>query len=206
MKAPAEKINLLGLDLPAMREFFSRLGEKPFRAGQVLRWIHQRGVINFDAMSDISKSLREQLKQIAVIRLPVVTEEYHSVDGCRKWIIQVDSGSKVECVFIPETGRGTLCVSSQAGCSLDCSFCATGKQGFDSNLTSAEIIGQLWWANKTLGGFEDVTNRPVSNVVMMGMGEPLLNFDNVIASGKPDDGGFCLRFVQASCHYQYFGV
>jgi len=182
MTTSTQKVNLLGLDLPAMQEFFARLGEKPFRAGQLLRWIHQRGVIEFDAMTDISKPLREQLKQTAEIRLPVITDEYHSIDGCRKWIVQVDSGSKVECVFIPEAGRGTLCVSSQAGCSLDCSFCATGKQGFDSNLTSAEIIGQLWWANAALGGFENSHNRCVSNVVMMGMGEPLLNFDNVITA------------------------
>ena len=154
--------------------------KKPFRASQVMRWIHQRGVTEIDQMTDISKDLRARLKELAEIRLPKIVDQYHSVDGSRKWIIEVTSGSRVECVFIPESGRGTLCVSSQAGCSLDCSFCATGKQGFDSNLTVAEIIGQLWWANKELGGFDDTAERPVSNVVMMGMGEPLLNFDNVV--------------------------
>jgi len=162
-----------------MQAFFVELGEKPFRASQVMRWIHQRGVTEIDQMTDISKDLRGRLGELAEIRLPEIIKQYHSVDGCRKWIVEVASGSRVESVFIPESGRGTLCISSQAGCSLDCSFCATGKQGFDSNLTVAEIIGQLWWANKELGGFDDPTERPVSNVVMMGMGEPLLNFDNV---------------------------
>jgi 23S rRNA (adenine2503-C2)-methyltransferase len=176
----SEKVNLVGLSLPKMQAFFVSLGEKPFRASQLMRWIHQRGVTDFEQMSDISKTLRDRLAGIAEIRLPEVVDEYHSIDGSRKWIIEVASGSRVESVFIPESGRGTLCVSSQAGCSLDCSFCATGKQGFDSNLTVAEIIGQLWWANKQLGGFDSATERPVSNVVMMGMGEPLLNFDNVV--------------------------
>lgn len=163
-----------------MRDFFAALDEKPFRAEQVMKWIHQRGVIDFDAMTDISKSLRDKLKEVAVIELPDIVEDYASQDGSHKWLIEVGSGSRVEMVFIPEAGRGTLCVSSQAGCSLDCSFCATGKQGFNSNLTVAEIIGQLWWANQKLGGFGDKKERPVSNVVMMGMGEPLLNFDNVM--------------------------
>ncbi len=174
------KINLLGLSLPKMQAFFINLGEKPFRASQVMRWIHQRGVVEIEQMTDISKGLRTRLSEIAEVRLPGIVNEYHSIDGCRKWIIEVESGSRVECVFIPEAGRGTLCISSQAGCSLDCSFCATGKQGFNSNLTVAEIVGQLWWANSKLGGFEDPASRPVSNVVMMGMGEPLLNFDNVM--------------------------
>jgi 23S rRNA (adenine2503-C2)-methyltransferase len=174
------KINLLDLSLPKMQAFFVELGEKPFRASQVMRWIHQRGLTDIEQMTDVSKTLRTRLSQIAEIRLPSVVNEFHSVDGCRKWIIEVASGSRVECVFIPEANRGTLCVSSQAGCSLDCSFCATGKQGFNSNLTVAEIIGQLWLANRQLGGFDDPVARPVSNVVMMGMGEPLLNFDNVM--------------------------
>lgn len=174
------KANLAGMSLSHLREFFATLGEKPFRAAQVLKWIHQRGVIDFQAMTDISKPLRDKLMEVAEIRLPEVVEDYESDDGSHKWIIEVASGSRVEMVFIPESGRGTLCVSSQAGCSLDCSFCATGKQGFNSNLTVAEIIGQLWWANKKLGGFTGVTERPVSNVVMMGMGEPLLNFDPVM--------------------------
>lgn len=175
----SDKINLVGLSLPKMQAFFVELGEKPFRASQVMRWIHQRGVTEIDQMTDISKSLRSRLGELAEIRLPRIIKQYHSVDGCLKWIIEVASGSRVESVFIPESGRGTLCISSQAGCSLDCSFCATGKQGFDSNLTVAEIIGQLWWANKELGGFEEGAERAVSNVVMMGMGEPLLNFDHV---------------------------
>lgn len=178
--AATSKANLAGMSLAHLREFFATLGEKPFRAAQVLKWIHQRGVIDFQAMTDISKPLRDKLMEVAEIRLPEVVEDYESDDGSHKWIIEVASGSRVEMVFIPESGRGTLCVSSQAGCSLDCSFCATGKQGFNSNLTVAEIIGQLWWANKKLGGFTGVTERPVSNVVMMGMGEPLLNFDPVM--------------------------
>jgi 23S rRNA (adenine2503-C2)-methyltransferase len=176
--------NLIGLSRANLRTLFAELGEKPFRAEQILKWIHQRGVLDLDAMTDISKTLRERLKESTVISLPRVVQDFPSEDGSRKWIIEVESGSRVEMVFIPEAGRGTLCVSSQAGCSLDCSFCATGKQGFNSNLTSAEIIGQLWWANKELGAFSgsesDGGGARVSNVVMMGMGEPLLNFDNVM--------------------------
>jgi 23S rRNA (adenine2503-C2)-methyltransferase len=176
--------NLIGLSRANLRTLFAELGEKPFRAEQILKWIHQRGVLDLDAMTDISKTLRERLKESTVISLPRVVQDFPSEDGSRKWIIEVASGSRVEMVFIPEAGRGTLCVSSQAGCSLDCSFCATGKQGFNSNLTSAEIIGQLWWANQELGAFSgsesDGGGARVSNVVMMGMGEPLLNFDNVM--------------------------
>ena len=174
------KPNLAGLTRDKLRTLFADMGEKPFRADQVLKWIHQRGVVDVDAMTDISKALRTRLKEETVIALPDIVEEYESADGSRKWLIEVASGSRVEMVFIPEAGRGTLCVSSQAGCSLDCSFCATGKQGFNSNLTVAEIIGQLWWANSKLGGFRSALERPVSNVVMMGMGEPLLNFDAVM--------------------------
>lgn len=174
------KPNLAGMNLAKLRALFVEFSEKPFRAEQVLKWIHQRGVVDIDAMTDISKNLREKLKQSTVIELPKILEDYKSKDGSRKWIVQVASGSRVEMVFIPEAGRGTLCISSQAGCSLDCSFCATGKQGFNSNLTVAEIVGQLWWANYHLGVFEEKVERRVSNVVMMGMGEPLLNFDNVM--------------------------
>ena len=176
------KINLAGLTLSGRTCLFEDLGEKPFRASQVMKWIHQRGVTDINLMSDISKVLRERLHEIGEIRLPDVRDEFFSTDGSRKWIVEVASGSRVEMVYIPEEGRGTLCISSQAGCSLDCTFCATGKQGFDSNLSVAEIIGQLWWANKKLGNYEQPGNHPVSNVVMMGMGEPLLNFDNVIDS------------------------
>lgn len=176
------KINLAGLTFSGLTCLFEDLGEKPFRASQVMKWIHQRGVTDINLMSDISKVLRERLHEIGEIRLPDVRDEFFSTDGSRKWIVEVASGSRVEMVYIPEEGRGTLCISSQAGCSLDCTFCATGKQGFDSNLSVAEIIGQLWWANKKLGNYEQPGNHPVSNVVMMGMGEPLLNFDNVIDS------------------------
>lgn len=174
------KPNLLGMSRSRLKALFAELGEKPFRADQVMKWIHQRGITDFDAMTDISKSLREILKEKTEIRPPLVVEDLASADGSHKWIIEVASGSKVEMVFIPESGRGTLCVSSQAGCTLDCTFCATGKQGFNSNLSVAEIVGQLWLANKKLGSFDEEVERPVSNVVMMGMGEPLLNFDSVM--------------------------
>lgn len=191
MNAATEKTNLLGMTLPGLQAYFRELGEKPFRAVQIMKWIHQRGVLDFDAMTDISKSLREKLRDCAEVRPPEIVDEFVSSDGSRKWIVAVNSGSRVEAVFIPEGSRGTLCISSQAGCSLDCSFCATGKQGFDSNLTTAEIIGQLWWANQRLNGFDahrvsdskkrqSQPERVVSNVVMMGMGEPLLNFDPVM--------------------------
>ncbi len=176
------KPNLAGLGLAELRAMFVDLNEKPFRAEQILKWIHQRGVLDIDAMTDISKDLREKLKQTTEISLPKILEDFKSEDGSQKWIVEVTSGSHVEMVFIPESGRGTLCISSQAGCSLDCSFCATGKQGFNSNLTVAEIIGQLWWANYHLGAFEGKMERRVSNVVMMGMGEPLMNFDNVMVA------------------------
>ena len=175
-----KKINLAGLSRHKLRAMFEKLDEKPFRADQVMKWIHQRGATEINSMTDISKSLRGRLIEISEIVLPRILTSFSSTDGSHKWIVQVESGSKVEMVYIPESGRGTLCISSQAGCSLDCSFCATGKQGFNSNLSAAEIIGQLWWANKKLTGFNEMKVRPVSNVVMMGMGEPLLNFDNVM--------------------------
>jgi len=175
-----ERPNLLGLSRDKMKALFSELGEKPFRAQQIMQWLHQRGELDLNAMTDISKSLRGQLEQSVDIRLPKIVADYSSDDGSHKWVIEVASGSRVEMVFIPEGGRGTLCVSSQAGCSLDCSFCATGKQGFNSNLTAAEIVGQVWLARQQLGGFEQGAERKVSNVVMMGMGEPLLNFDAVM--------------------------
>lgn len=179
MKA-TNKPNLAGLSLAKLRALFVDAGEKPFRAEQIMKWIHQRGVLDIDLMTDISKGLREKLKLTTEISLPKVLEDYKSDDGSHKWIVEVASGSRIEMVFIPEAGRGTLCISSQAGCSLDCSFCATGKQGFNSNLSVAEIVGQLWWATSQLGGFNEKMERRVSNVVMMGMGEPLLNFDNVM--------------------------
>ena len=171
--------NLLGLDLQGMERLFAGLGEKPFRARQVLKWIHRRGAADFASMSDIAKELRVKLAAAASIEPPVVVGDGTAPDGTRKWLLKVDSANAVEAVFIPEDGRGTLCVSSQAGCTLDCGFCSTGKQGFNRNLSAAEIIGQLWLANAALG-FHAGGPRAVSNVVFMGMGEPLLNLDAVI--------------------------
>lgn len=181
--AMASKLpNLLGMSRQQLEAFLASLGEKPFRAVQLLKWMHQQGVIDFDAMSNISKPLRDKLKTVAEIRPPRIRESFDAKDGCFKWVVEVESGSGVEMVYIPDAGRGTLCISSQAGCSLDCSFCATGKQGFNSDLTTAEIIGQLWLAKWELDGFSQSTPRKVTNVVMMGMGEPLLNFDNVMTA------------------------
>ncbi len=182
MIATTAKVNLLGLTQPQLENFFETIGEKRFRAGQVMKWIHHFGVDDFDAMSNIGKALREKLKASAEIRGPEVVSEDISSDGTRKWVVRVASGSCVETVYIPQNGRGTLCVSSQAGCALDCSFCSTGKQGFNSDLTAAEIIGQVWVANKSFGSVPAKIDRAITNVVMMGMGEPLLNFDNVVAA------------------------
>lgn len=182
LAATAAKVNLLGLPEAKLVEFFVSLDEKSFRAKQVLKWIHQHGVDDFDEMTNVSKALREKLKAHAEIRGPEVIEQLDSTDGTRKFLIRVSGGSVVETVFIPEGERGTLCVSSQVGCSLDCSFCATGKQGFDRDLTAAEIIGQVWIAAKSFNQLSPGGPRRVTNVVMMGMGEPLLNFDNVVDS------------------------
>jgi 23S rRNA (adenine2503-C2)-methyltransferase len=179
--ARSEKPNLLGMNLAELTVFFAGLGEKPFRAKQVFRWIHRFGADDFGAMTDIAKSLREKLPLVAVIEPPRLISEQISADGTRKWLLDVGTGNGIEAVFIPEEDRGTLCISSQVGCALDCSFCSTGKQGFNRNLTSAEIIGQLWWANLAMGR-DPKGERIVSNVVMMGMGEPLANFDNVTAA------------------------
>ena len=176
------KVNLLGLTQPQLEGFFESIGEKRFRAGQVMKWIHHFGVDDFEAMSNIGKALREKLRACAEIRGPEIVSQDISSDGTRKWVVRVASGSCVETVYIPQAGRGTLCVSSQAGCSLDCSFCSTGKQGFNSDLTAAEIIGQVWIANKSFGTVPAKIDRAVTNVVMMGMGEPLMNFDNVVAA------------------------
>ena len=167
--------NLLDLDAAGFAGFFAELGEKPFRARQVLRWVHQRREADFAQMSDLAKDLRAKLVATASVEAPQIVGDTAAADGTRKWLLKVDGANAVEAVFIPEANRGTLCVSSQAGCVLDCAFCSTGKQGFNRNLTTAEIIGQLWLANRLLEG-----ERPVTNVVMMGMGEPLLNLDNVI--------------------------
>lgn len=176
------KVNLLGLSEAKMREFFEQIGEKPFRAQQVLKWIHHLGAESFDDMLNISKALREKLQEIAEIRPPEVVQRWDSKDGTRKWLIKVGEGQHVETVYIPEAGRGTLCVSSQVGCALDCSFCSTGKQGFNRDLTAAEIIGQVFIAAKSFNQLQPKGERKVTNVVMMGMGEPLMNFDNVMDS------------------------
>ena len=174
------RTNLLGLPLDKMQAFFLELGEKPFRAQQVLKWIHHAGVDNFDEMTNLSKALREKLAAVAEVRPPEIVSQHDSEDGTRKWAIRVEGGGLVETVFIPDGQRGTLCVSSQVGCSLDCSFCSTGKQGFQRDLSAAEIIGQVWLALKSYDAFQRGKGRKVTNVVMMGMGEPLLNFDNVV--------------------------
>lgn len=184
-----ERINLLDFSPAALSAWFVEQGEKPFRARQVLRWVHRAGCADFSQMSDVAKALRARLEQTAEVRAPTVRTETRSADGTRKWLLDVGQGNAVEAVFIPERNRGTLCVSSQAGCALDCAFCATGKQGFNRNLTAGEIVGQLWLANRLLEdeagvrlAADSTYERPVSNVVMMGMGEPLTNFDNVVAA------------------------
>ena len=177
---PNTRVNLLGLPLEKMEAFFLDIGEKRFRAAQLMKWIHHYGVSDFDEMTNLSKALRERLKDVAEVRGPEVVFESQSEDGTRKWVMKLDGGSSVETVLIPEGKRATLCVSSQIGCALDCSFCSTGKQGFNRNLSAAEIIGQVWVASKALAQGQGANNKSVSNVVMMGMGEPLLNFDNVI--------------------------
>jgi 23S rRNA (adenine2503-C2)-methyltransferase len=174
------KTNLLGLSVSKLGDFFEQLGEKRFRATQMVKWIHQMGERDFDQMTNLSKSLREKLQKTAEIRLPEVVSCQDSSDGTRKWLIKVEGGSCIEMVYIPEKDRGTLCVSSQIGCALDCSFCATGKQGFNRDLNTAEIIGQLWIAADSFDQFSTKATRRVTNVVMMGMGEPLMNFDNVV--------------------------
>jgi 23S rRNA (adenine2503-C2)-methyltransferase len=186
-----QSTNLLGLDLKGLEAFFVELGEKPFRARQLLQWIHKYRVTDFAEMTNLSKSLREKLQQVSEIRLPEVLHEYISVDGTRKWIIKLACGNAIETVFIPEDGRGTLCVSSQVGCALTCTFCSTGQQGFNRNLDAAEIIAQLWIANEALGK-DPKGNRVVTNVVMMGMGEPLANYNNVVTAMNlmRDDFGY----------------
>lgn len=193
--------NLLDFNAKQLADFCVAIGEKPFRAKQLLRWIHQFGEVDFAEMSDLSKGLRKKLSDTVVIEPPRITQHHLAVDGTRKWLLSVGAGNGIETVFIPELHRGTLCISSQVGCALACTFCSTGKQGFNRNLTVAEIIGQLWLANKTIKSELDTfssdrhnmmaTNnyrqpvdgeRAVSNVVMMGMGEPLANFDNVVAA------------------------
>ena len=177
-----DRVNLLGLDAAGLAALCSSWGEKPFRAQQLLKWIHQRGVSEFDAMTDLARTLREHLAAKAEIRPPAVLTDHRAADDTRKWLLDVGQGNAVEMVFIPETGRGTLCVSTQAGCAVDCRFCSTGKQGFSRNLRLDEVIGQLWWAEQALGGTTAGVERQISNVVFMGMGEPLLNYEVTLAA------------------------
>jgi 23S rRNA (adenine2503-C2)-methyltransferase len=179
---PAIKTNLLGLSRAQMEAFFTDLGEKRFRAEQVMKWIHHQGVRDFAQMTNLGKALRERLQAVAEITPPEIADQKDSSDGTRKWAIRVAGGALVEAVLIPEGDRATLCVSSQVGCSLDCKFCSTGKQGFQRDLTSAEIVGQIWLAIDSFDAFQSGKGRVVTNVVMMGMGEPLLNFDHVVTA------------------------
>ncbi|SFX17599.1 23S rRNA (adenine(2503)-C(2))-methyltransferase RlmN [Marinospirillum alkaliphilum] len=194
--ANTEKTNLLGMTLPQLEAFFvEQLGEKKFRAAQVMKWMHHRCASSFEQMTDLSKALREKLEACAEIRPPRVVLEDFSSDGTRKWVLEVGNGSHIETVLIPAgENRRTLCVSSQVGCSLDCSFCSTGKQGFQRNLTVAEIIGQVWVAQHSFGPRKDTGNRPVTNVVMMGMGEPLMNYRAAVDAMQImlDDNGYGL--------------
>ena len=186
-------INLLDYDLAGLTSYFAELGEKPFRAKQVLRWIHQSGASDFEQMSDLAKSLREKLTHIANITPPQMMAEQVSTDDTRKWLLDVGGMNGVETVYIPDDSRGTLCISSQVGCALECTFCSTGRQGFNRNLSVAEIIGQLWWANRALG-HNPKGDRIITNVVMMGMGEPLANYTNVVTALNLmlDDHGYGL--------------
>ena len=186
--------NLLEFDLDGLTAFCERLGEKRFRATQLFRWIHQRGARDFDQMTDLAKSLREKLKGCAHVQgLPVISE-HRSTDGTIKWLFDVGNGNAVESVFIPEDDRGTLCISSQAGCAVGCRFCSTGHQGFSRNLTTSEILAQLWFAEHSLRACFNVTERVISNVVMMGMGEPLQNYSALVPALRAmlDDHGYGL--------------
>lgn len=187
------KINLLDLNRQQMREFFKDMGEKPFRADQVMKWMYHYCSDNFDEMTDINKVLRNKLKEVAEIRAPEVVEEQRSADGTIKWAIAVGD-QRVETVYIPEEDRATLCVSSRVGCALECKFCSTAQQGFNRNLRVSEIIGQVWRAAKIVGAAKVTGTRPITNVVMMGMGEPLLNLTNVVPAMEImlDDFGFGL--------------
>jgi len=174
------RINLLGLDAPALAQQVADWGGKPYQARQLQRWVHQRHVADFSLMTDLARDFRARLAERCTVAAPPVASEQVSADGTRKWLFDVGAGDAVETVFIPEDGRGTLCVSSQAGCAVNCRFCSTGHQGFSRNLTTAEIIGQLWHAQSVLADPVDKDTRPITNVVMMGMGEPLLNYDQLV--------------------------
>lgn len=188
-----DKVDLLGMDKSDLERFFAEIGEKPFRAAQVMKWIHQFGVADFDEMTNLSKALREKLKSVAVVRTPKIVEEQTSADGTIKWLLEVDHHNSVEAVFIPEKSRGTLCISSQVGCALECSFCSTGQQGFNRNLENWEIVAQMWVANKALG-CKPKEERVISNIVFMGMGEPLLNVTHTFPAARilMDDNAYGL--------------
>ena len=195
--AASEKVNLLDFDHAGLTAWCAQIGEKPFRATQLSRWLHRHVEGDFDRMTNLAKAFRAKLKDLAEVRPPVPITEKKSADGTRKWLFDVGNGNAVESVFIPEDDRGTLCISSQAGCAMGCLFCSTGKQGFNRNLTTAEIVGQLWWAERELRRDQDVTDpndRIISNVVLMGMGEPLQNLDNVVRAINLflDDNGYGL--------------
>lgn len=175
------RVNLLNLDRPGLEAFFASVGEKPYRATQVMQWIHRYGCDSFEPMTNLGKALRRRLEAFACISSPTIVKDELARDGTRKWLLELENSNCIEMVFIPEHDRGTLCISSQVGCALDCSFCATGKQGFNRNLSVAEIIGQLWLASRVLDHQPDSETK-ITNVVMMGMGEPLLNFDNVVSA------------------------
>jgi len=187
-------VNLLNLDRKALRAYFAEIGEKPFRADQLMKWIYHFGVTDFDEMNNINKKLREKLKRNCVIRAPEIVTEQRSKDGTIKWSMAVSGGQEVEAVYIPEGDRATLCVSSQVGCALECPFCSTGAQGFNRNLSVSEIIGQVWRAAQVVGVKGETGQRPITNVVMMGMGEPLLNLKNVVPAMELmlDDNGYGL--------------
>jgi 23S rRNA (adenine2503-C2)-methyltransferase len=191
MSEATSKTNLLGLTRAELQQFVDGMGEKPFRARQLMKWLYKRHVSNFDEMSDLAKSFRERLKEVAEVRVPEIKVTQVSSDGTRKWLLAMDGTQGIEMVFIPEPGRGTLCISSQVGCAMDCSFCSTAQQGFNRNLDVAEIVGQVWLANRELG-YEPGGNRVITNIVFMGMGEPLANYRNVVPAAElfMDDLGF----------------
>lgn len=189
-----EKVNLLNLDRESLRAYFSEIGEKPFRADQLMKWIYHFGVTDFSEMNNINKKLREKLTRLTEIKAPTVNTEQRSNDGTIKWSMMLEGGQEVETVYIPEGDRATLCVSSQVGCALECTFCSTAQQGFNRNLSVGEIIGQVWRAAQVVGVKGVTGERPITNVVMMGMGEPLLNLKNVVPAMKLmlDDNGYGL--------------
>jgi len=191
MNASVAKTNLLGLTRSELEAFILRMDEKPFRARQLMKWLYKRHEGNFDQMTDLAKSFRERLKEVAEVRTPEIRVAQVSSDGTRKWMLAMDGTQGIEMVFIPEPGRGTLCISSQVGCAMDCSFCSTAQQGFNRNLSVDEIVGQVWVANRELG-FQPGGDRVITNIVFMGMGEPLANYRNVVPATEilMDDLGF----------------